>query len=336
MAGWVTLNRPQALNAITQGMVLALRDALESWRDDAAIDRIVVEGAGGRAFSAGGDIRALYDLGLAGRHEEARHFWRDEYRLNTLIKRYPKPYISILDGIVMGGGVGISLHGATRIAGDGYRFAMPEVGIGFFPDVGATYALPRLPGRSGLYIALTGARIGPDDALALGLATHRASGDLAALRERLAAGESLDSVLPSFGSGAAPGPVVEQREVIDRCFAGDDVGAILDALDRAAASGSAFAAETAATMRTKSPMSLAVTLEQMRRGAALDFEEAMRLEFRIVSRIIRGADFYEGVRAALIERGRAPVWRPATLDEVRREAVEAHFAPLDDELEPMP
>ena len=148
-AGLVTLNRPQALNALTHAMVLELSRALDAWADDPAVTRIVVTGAGERAFCAGGDIRHLYDLGKAGRHEEALRFWRDEYPLNVRIKRYPKPYVALIDGIVMGGGVGISLHGSHRVAGDRYQFAMPEVGIGFFPDVGATYALPRLPGATG-------------------------------------------------------------------------------------------------------------------------------------------------------------------------------------------
>ena len=171
-AGLVTLNRPQALNAITHGMVRELARALDVWSEDPAVTRVVVRAAGERAFSAGGDIRALYEAGRAGRHDEALAFWRDEYRLDMRIEGYPKPYVSLIDGIVMGGGVGISLHGSHRVAGERYRFAMPEVGIGFFPDVGATYALPRLPGEAGLYLALTGARVGPDDAGHLGLATH--------------------------------------------------------------------------------------------------------------------------------------------------------------------
>src|SRR3954470_18851170 len=169
-AGVITLNRPQALNAITLGMVRAMRRALEAWAEDAAVTRVIIEAAGGRAFSAGGDIRHLYDLGK-GRYDEALTFWREEYALNVRIKRYPKPYVALIDGLVMGGGVGVSLHGSHRIAGDRYGFAMPEVGIGFFPDVGATYALPRLPGRTGMYLALTGARADAGDAVHLGLAS---------------------------------------------------------------------------------------------------------------------------------------------------------------------
>src|SRR5215213_9905276 len=176
-AGLMTLNRPQALNALTLEMVRAMRRALDQWADDPQVTRVVVTGAGERAFCAGGDIRRLYDLGRAGRRDEALGFWREEYALNILIKRYPKPYVALVDGLVMGGGVGVSLHGSHRIAGDRYAFAMPEVGIGFFPDVGATYALPRLPGRMGLYLALTGERARAADALWLGLATHAAPSD---------------------------------------------------------------------------------------------------------------------------------------------------------------
>ena len=172
-AGLVTLNRPQALNAVTLGMVRALMRQLQEWRDDPAVTRVVVTAAGGRAFSAGGDIRALYDAGTSGRHAEMLAFYGEEYALNTVIKHYPKPYVALIDGICMGGGVGVSVHGSHRVAGDRYLFAMPEVGIGFFPDVGATWFLPRLPGELGAYCALTGDRLGAADAVAATIATHR-------------------------------------------------------------------------------------------------------------------------------------------------------------------
>src|SRR5207253_7182759 len=167
-AGIITLNRPKALNAVTHDMVRALTRQLTEWQHDGAVTRVVITAAGERAFSAGGDIRALYELGRAGRQAEALTFWREEYPLNAMIKRYPKPYVALIDGIVMGGGVGVSVHGSQRVAGDRYTFAMPEVGIGFFPDVGATYALPRLPGKIGLFLALTGERMRAADALAFG------------------------------------------------------------------------------------------------------------------------------------------------------------------------
>jgi enoyl-CoA hydratase len=328
--GLVTLNRPHALNAITPGMVRALAGALDEWEGDSGVERVVLEGAGGRAFSAGGDIRLLAEAGRSGGLGCALAFWREEYRLNIRIKTYPKPYISLIDGIVMGGGVGLSLHGSHRIAGPLYRFAMPEVGIGFFPDVGATYALPRLPGRTGLYLALTGARVEAVDALGLGLATHLASSErLAGIRRGLLSGEDLDGLLPT-GDAAEKGPILRRRAVIDRCFAGESVADILARLD---ADGSTFAAEAAATIRTKSPTSLCIAFEQMRRGGELSFAEAMRMEMRIVSRVAQGHDFYEGVRAALIDRDHSPHWCPASLAEVDAADIAAHFERIgEDEL----
>jgi enoyl-CoA hydratase len=329
-AGVVTLNRPQALNAITHGMVLEMRRALEAWATHPEVMRVVVTAAGERAFCSGGDIRHLYDLGQAGRHEEALRFWRDEYALNVRIKRYPKPYVSLIDGIVMGGGVGVSLHGSHRVAGERYQFAMPEVGIGFFPDVGATYALPRLPGETGTYLALTGERVRTADALALGLATHAVrSAALPEVKEALIAGEPVDETLARFRHDPMAAPLAAERETIDRCFGGADLSAILASLDEAASRGSEFARTAAATIRSKSPPSLVVALEQMRRGRDLSFEDAMRTEFRIVSRIIEGPDFYEGVRAAVIDKDGAPRWCPASLDELDAQAVVAHhFAAL--------
>lgn len=327
-AGLVTLNRPRALNALTLGMVRALREALDAWAEDEAVRCVVVQAAPGRAFCAGGDIRHLYDLGREGRHEEALTFWREEYALNCLIAAYPKPYVSLIDGIVLGGGVGVSLHGSHRVAGPGYALAMPEVGIGFFPDVGATYALPRLPGASGTWLALTGDRVTAGDALALGLATHAVpEGAFPPIVAALNQGKAVEAALAAGGSATPDAAHDGDRAVIDRCFAGADLFDILARLDDAAAD-SRFAAKAAETMRQKSPTSLMIAHEQMRRGAGVDFPEAMRIEFRIVSRIVRGHDFYEGVRAAVIEKGATPTWRPSRLDEVDRAAVAAHFADL--------
>jgi enoyl-CoA hydratase len=329
-AGVVTLNRPQALNAITYGMVLELRRALDEWAENPEVTRVVVTAAGDRAFCAGGDIRHLYDLGRAGRHEEALRFWRDEYALNVRIKRYPKPYVALIDGIVMGGGVGVSLHGSHRVAGERYQFAMPEVGIGFFPDVGATYALPRLPGEAGTYLALTGERVRTADALALGLATHAvASGALPEVKEALIAGEPVDEMLSRLSRDPGPRALASHAETIKECFSEASVPAILARLDDAAASGSGFARKSAETIRFKSPTSLVIALEQVRRGRDLSFEDAMRTEFRIVSRIIEDDDFYEGVRAAIIDKDGAPRWRPGSLDEIDAgEVIERHFADL--------
>ena len=331
-AGIVTLNRPKALNAVTHAMVLALRAQLDAWADDAAITRVVICAAGERAFSAGGDIRALYDLGVAGRYDEALQFWRDEYPLNVAIKNYCKPYVALIDGMVMGGGVGVSVHGSHRVAGDRFQLAMPEVGIGFFPDVGATWFLPRLPGELGAYCGLTGERFGIADAVAAGIATHRVpSARFGALIDGLTGTVSVNAVLAAFAEPAGEGPILARRATIDRLFAGAGVEDILDALDREAASGSTdaeWAARTAATMRTKSPLSLKIALAQVRRGKDWDFKTCMLAEFRIVSRVIKAHDFYEGVRAVIIDKDNAPRWQPATLREVNDAEVERHFAPL--------
>jgi enoyl-CoA hydratase len=310
-------------------MVREMRRALDTWEQDPAVTRVVVQGAGEKAFCAGGDIRQLTEDLKAGKREEALAFWREEYQLNIRIKRYPKPYISLIDGIVMGGGVGVSLHGSHRVAGERYLFAMPEVGIGFFPDVGATYALPRLPGQTGMYLALTGERVKRADAVMLGLATHSvASESIPGLREALIAGEPVEEALSRAAADPGPAPLDAQRAVIDACFSGESVAAILQRLDKAAEQGSDFAAKTAAGMRAKSPTSMNLAFEQVRRGAALDFEDAMKVEFRIVSRIGDGHDFYEGVRAVIIDKDNQPRWQPASLEELDPVVIERHFASL--------
>ena len=331
-AGVVTLNRPKALNAVTHAMVRALRAQLGAWADDPGITRVIVTANGERAFSAGGDIRALTDLGKAGKHDEALQFWRDEYALNVVIKNYRKPYVALIDGIVMGGGVGISVHGSHRVAGDKFSFAMPEVGIGFFPDVGATWFLPRLPGELGTYCGLTGERFGGPDALAAGIATHRIpSVRFATLIEGLSGTVPVDAVLAALAEPDDGGPIMLRKPAIDRLFKGDRVEDILAALDHEAAFGRSdadWAGKIANTIRTKSPLSLKIALAQVRQGGALDFATCMRAEFRIVSRVIRGHDFYEGVRAVIVDKDNKPRWQPAKLAEVSDVDVERHFAPL--------
>ena len=333
-AGVVTLNRPQALNAVTHEMVLALSAQLKAWDDDDNITRVVITAAGERAFSAGGDIRHLYELGIASRQAEALLFWGDEYPLNVLIKNYRKPYVALIDGIVMGGGVGVSIHGSHRVAGDRFSFAMPEVGIGFFPDVGATWMLPRLPGELGTYCALTGDRFNAADGVSAGVATHRIpSARFADLLEGLMGTVSVDATLAAFAEPAEEGPIMARRGIIDRLFAHDQLEDILAALDGEATAGGAdaeWAAKTAATIRAKSPLSLKIALQQMRRGKGWDFETCMRAEFRIVSRIIEGHDFYEGVRAVIVDKDNKPHWNPATLAAVSEEDVARHFAPRPD------
>lgn len=336
-AGLITLNRAHALNAVSHDMVRALAQQLAAWESDPAVTRVVVTAKGGRAFSAGGDLRALYDLGRAGRFDEMLGFFRDEYRLNAQIKRYRKPYVALIDGIVMGGGVGISVHGSHRVAGDRFSFAMPEVGIGFFPDVGGTWFLPRLPGELGAYCALTGERLKAEDGVAGGVATHRVpSVKLPELVEALCTAVPVDALLGAFAEPAGEGPIMAQWGAIGWLFQGNKVEDILGRLDAETTGDGAhteFARATAALMRTKSPTSLKLVLAQMRRGAHLDFAECMRTEFRIVSRVVRGHDFYEGIRAVIVDKDQAPRWQPPTLDAVTEAAVELHFAPLAAELD---
>jgi enoyl-CoA hydratase len=328
-AGMVVLDRPQALNALSFGMVRELARALDAWEHDPAVTRVVVTSTGEKAFCAGGDIRQLHDLGREGRQDEMLAFWGEEYVLNARIKTYPKPYVALVDGIVMGGGVGISLHGSHRVAGERYLFAMPEVGIGFFPDVGATHALPRLPGAAGIYLALTGDRVGAADALALGLATHAVpSARMAELADALCGRGGLDDILAGFVHDPGPARLAGARATIADCFGQPDLPAIRHAIAKRAAAGDAFAMKLQQTLAGKSPTSVAIAFEQMCRGATLDFAEAMRTEFRIVSRIAHGHDFYEGVRAVVIDKDHAPKWRPAVPEEVTAEAVAAYFAPL--------
>jgi enoyl-CoA hydratase len=331
--GLVTLNRPQALNALNDAMVDGLRAALEQWHHDDTVRHVLIRGSGGKAFSAGGDIRLIHDLGQAGKHDVALDFWAREYRLNSVIKHYPKPYIALIDGIVMGGGVGVSLHGSHRLAGPNYLFAMPEVGIGFFPDVGASYALPRLPGAGGAWLAVTGARIRRADAIALGLATHAVrdgSGD--ELIMHLAAGIPADMAIARIAEVVGHPPLEEKLERINRHFRGSSVQDIVHSLEEAGPED-AFACETLVGMRAKSPTSMAIAIEQMHRGAKLDFNAAMRMEFRIVNRLVHDPDFYEGVRALIIDKDNRPHWQPARIEDVDPERVARYFDPLPHELD---
>ncbi len=337
-AGLVTLNRPQALNAVTLVMVRALRAKLDAWRDDPAVTRVIIRGAGERAFSAGGDLRQLYELGRSGRQAEALLYWREEYALNSVIKYYPKPFVALLDGIVMGGGVGVSIHGSHRVAGDKFQFAMPEVNIGFFPDVGATWFLPRMPGECGAYCALTGDRLRADDAVTSGIATHRvASARFADLLAALCGNVSVDAVLAAFAQQPpSRGPVAGLQATIDRTFAGDSVETVLQNLDRTAASeeGDApWAAATAKTIRSRSPTSVKIAFAQVRRGREMSFADCMRTEYRIVSRIVYSDDFLEGIRAMIVDKDNAPKWRPAELSGVTAADVDRYFMPLAQELE---
>ncbi len=330
--GLITLNRPKALNALTHGMAVAMHAKLKDWARNDAVGCVVVQGAGERAFCAGGDIRTLYDSGKAGT-PYALEFYRDEYRLNAYIKHYPKPYIALIRGIVMGGGVGVSLHGSHRIADESTLFAMPETGIGLFPDVGGSFFLPRMPGALGLYLGLTGARLRTADGLYAGVATQfvpAAKRDM--LLERLAGGAAPDAALQGLSDMVPDVFLSTHREKIDRIFAGNSVEDILATLD---ADHTDWAVDTAKTIRGKSPTATKLAFRQIREGATLSFDACMRMEFRMVNRVIAGHDFYEGVRATIIDKDGAPNWSPGTLAEVSDADIDAYFAPLGEKELPL-
>jgi enoyl-CoA hydratase len=340
----LTINRPRALNALTLENYRRFAPALRAWATDPSVHTLIVRGAGERAFCAGGDVRAVYEAGrgISGDRDLPAVFFREEYELIRAIHRFPKPYIAIIDGITMGGGAGISVNGGYRIATERTLFAMPETAIGLFPDVGATRFLNRCPGHLGRYLGLTGARLGAAEALYCGLATHFVPRDrVAELVEKLGrlaweAGrerERLDAVLTGFAEDPGSASLEALRWAIDRCFAGGNVEEILESLGAEAAAGGAhadWAAETRAGLLTKSPTSLKLTLRQLMTGHDYDLDAALALEYRLTQHVTAGHDFYEGVRAALIDKDQTPRWRPATLAEVSDRMIEAYFAPIGD------
>ena len=328
-AGWIVLNRPGALNALTLHMFRALHAQLHAWENDGRVERIVIEGAGDKAFCAGGDIRALYEWGLA-MDPQFLDLFREEYVLNTYIKYYPKPYIALMDGITMGGGVGVSVHGSHRIVTEATTFAMPETGIGLFPDVGGTYFMPRCPGETGMYMGLTGARLKAGDALYAGVGTSFVPRDrLPALRQALKTFADVDEAIQQYAGKADPETLSMHRGAIDRHFL---QGSVEDVVDSLKADPGEWAQKQAAIMATKSPTSLKICHRQLREGMTLDFRSCMRLEYRIVNRIFTGHDFFEGTRAVVIDKDNAPQWKPATLADVSASEVDLYFAPLDEEL----
>ena len=340
----VTLNRPRALNAFTLGMYRHFAPMLRAWADEPTVHAVLIRGAEGRAFCAGGDVRAIAEAGrgIAGDPALTSRFFWEEYELIRHIHRYPKPYIAIIDGITMGGGAGVSVNGAWRVATERTMLAMPETGIGLFPDVGATRFLNLCPGHVGRYLALTGARLGPADARYCGFATHFVPRELVPrLVEALfyvawrAGAESaqVEEALAAFDSDPGDPPIALRRAAIDRAFAGDTVEEVLDALLLEAKEGGSdgeWAAETRAGLLTKSPTSLKVTLRQLTLGEGYDIEAALALEYRLTQHFMRGHDFYEGVRAALIDKDQRPHWEPLTLAEVTEAVVDGYFAPLGD------
>ncbi len=329
--GLITLYRPDALNALTRNMCLAITEQLRQWTDDLEVKAVVIMGADDRAFCSGGDIRALYESGRAG-SSYVMDFYRDEYRLNTLIKEFPKPFIAIIDGITMGGGVGVSIHGSHRIAGDRTLFAMPETGIGLFPDVGGTYFLPRLAGELGMYLGLTGARVKAADAVHAQIATHYVpSGQHISLVQSLSDSSDIEATLTAAAQLPGDSALAVIQSQIDRLFSGESVEAIVANLGN---EDTRWAQTELDGLRTKSPTALKITHRQLREGRSLSFREAMQLEFRLTSRVMKGHDFFEGVRAAVIDKDQKPKWQPSRLEDISSQDIDKYFEPLgDDDLE---
>ncbi|BBK37118.1 enoyl-CoA hydratase [Allostella sp. ATCC 35155] len=325
--GTAVLDRPKALNALTLPMIRELAPALDVWAADPQVRAVIVKGAGDRAFCAGGDVRAIWEAGRNGRDASADHptraFFREEYRLNRQIHRFPKPYVALLDGITMGGGVGLSVHGSHRIVTEKTMFAMPETAIGLFPDVGATWFLTRCPDRVGTWLALTGARLKGADVLVADPAAHFVPSErLPELEAAIRSGQPVDDAVAAMRADPGPGTLGPHRDTIRRCFAHGTVEEILDALAR---DGGEFARETRDGLMHRSPTSLRVVLEQMKRGQGLSIEDALVLEYRLVQGCMDGHDFFEGIRAVLVDKDHAPKWQPSRLEDVGPDIVERHF-----------
>lgn len=329
----VTLNRPRALNALSFAMCRTMYDGLASWEANPDVHAVLIKGTGERAFCAGGDIRWLYDVLTSRGEGPALAFYALEYPMNARLHHFTKPYIALLDGITMGGGVGVSVHGSHRVVTERTVFAMPETGIGFFPDVGATYVLPRLRGALGMYLGLSGARLGPADCVWAGIGSCYVPSDrFEELEARLAEADlaidahaRVESVLDDLRGDPGRAPLAEQIGRIDACYGQRDLNAVLHALG---AEQTGWGQTQLEQLSTKSPTSLAVTFRQLQEGAALSFDDAMRLEYRLVPRFLAGHDFREGVRALIVDKDGRPDWRPSRLEDVSAADVDAYFEPL--------
>lgn len=335
--GIITLNRPAVLNALNFTMITSLYEQLKHWAAIPAIKAVIIMASEGRAFCAGGDLRATYEWYLAG--APPMNFFQDEYRLNQLIFHFPKPYIAFLDGITMGGGAGITIPGSHRVATERLIFAMPETGIGFFPDVGGSYFLSRLPHRIGFYLGLTGAKINADEAAALQLAQHKISReDLPRLLHTLTDHsweenpyQTVTDIIQEFETtiDSAQLPLLQHQDIIDQCFSHDTVEAIFESLN---AADDPFSQETLKILNKKSPTSLKISLRALQLGQTLDFDACMQMEYRLANRFLQGHDFFEGIRAVIIDKDQAPRWNPAQIETVSLTDVEKYFSPLAHEL----
>jgi enoyl-CoA hydratase len=320
-AGRILLNRPQALNALDLDMIRVLTRVLTEWHDDPHVHVVVIEGAGDRAFCAGGDIRALRDAQLTGNRPAADAFFSEEYALNRMIAAYPKPYVALIDGICMGGGIGVSVHAPYRVATENAMFAMPETAIGFFPDIGATFFLPRLPGRIGTWLGLTGARVRGADAVHTGFGTQfTPRAQLPALSAALA--QEGAAALAQFAAPLPAFSLAAQRAAIDACFAAATVPEIVHRLET---NSSDWARQALEMLRTVSPSALCWTLTALQHGADLTLPQALDAEFALTHTAMRHPDFAEGVRAMVVDKDRKPRWQPARIEDVDAAAIAAMF-----------
>jgi enoyl-CoA hydratase len=317
--GVITLNRPQALNALNLAMIQGIKSQLKHWGKSTDIKAVLVRSHSERAFCAGGDIRAVYEYKQQGRNDIA-NFFQEEYSLNEMIKNYPKPYIALMHGITMGGGLGISIHGSLRIAADNLTLAMPETGIGFFPDVGGSYFLSRAPGETGTYIGLTSARLEVSDAY------------YAKLIDKVIDHRQLDKVFnqlqqnitTDIHSNTPPSSkLASHRKLIDECFSANSVEEIVARLQ---STSHPWADETRNALQTKSPTSLKVTLKALRLATTLNFHQCMQMEFGIATEFLKNHDFFEGIRAVLIDKDQKPAWQPNTLEQVDKSIVDRYFS----------
>jgi enoyl-CoA hydratase len=323
--GHILLNRPRAMNSLTFGMVTAMRTQLDAWSTNPGIETVVITGAGDRGLCAGGDIVSLYQA-IQSDEAAAATFWAHEYALNLVIARYPKPYVAIMDGVVLGGGVGVSAHGSVRVVTERTKIGMPEVGIGFVPDVGGTWLLSRAPGELGTHAGLTGGSFSGADAIELGLADHFVASDhVDEFVDALASMSAHDALL-RFASDAPPSALAAARPWIDECYSSNDA---IDILGRLAASANDEARASAEVIRSKSPTAVAVTLESIRRAhASATLAEVLETEYRVSVHFAEGTEMPEGIRAQVIDKDRTPRWSPPTLAQVTRHEVESYFAPL--------
>lgn len=331
--GRIRLNRPQAIHALNTGMCAAILDALTGWRDDTAIEAVMIDHVDGRGFCAGGDIRMIAQSG-AEDGRAAREFFRVEYRMNLALFAFAKPIVAFMDGITMGGGVGISQPAKYRVATENTKLAMPETGIGLFPDVGGGWYLSRLPGRLGQYLAVTGNRIDGAECLALSLASHYLPSDqLEASKARILADpQAIETVLDDLSAPTPDARILAHRDAIDRLFASDTLEEIIAAIDAEAdIEGGGWAAQQLATIRTKSPQAMKVSLKLLLDGATMPtFEDEMRQEYAVAAHVVQRHDFIEGVRALIVDKDNTPRWNPATPEEVSDHLIDQIFAPLPD------